>query len=422
MLNRRVLRVRVLQFLYSYYSLLKFNDEPKQLKGDFVRKISNSLQEINKYYYKYLSIAIFLSDVNNEKREIAKSEKIKKSESRFNLSGNKVIDFLRKNKQFIDNLIRYDISWSSKSEEIRNWYNLILGEEITKNYLLLSNPDFNDDFEYVKKLVNKILFKNEDIILYFENQNIHWSDDRLIIRSMIKKTIESLNSPNFNTFAFANLSEDIKDDINFASSLFDSTVDNTSEYDEYIIKNSKNWKLDRISLMDKSILRMGIDEMIHFPNIPIKVTMNECIDIAKDYSTPKSGLFINGVLDVISLNLQKKGIIKKSGKGLIDNNNNIMSKNSTNSLISLLLGLIVGGVLGVLFAPDKGNNTRDRLNFRLNKYKRKLEDLIDDIVDEKDDIKSEAKENSNKVVNDAKTKAEKLLKDVDGILSKIKEN
>ena len=319
MLNRRVLRVRVLQFLYSYYSLLKFNDEPKQLKGDFVRKISNSLQEINKYYYKYLSIAIFLSDVNNEKREIAKSEKIKKSESRFNLSQNKVIDFLRKNKQFIDNLIRYDISWSSKSEEIRNWYNLILGEEITKNYLLLSNPDFNDDFEYVKKLVNKILFKNEDIILYFENQNIHWSDDRLIIRSMIKKTIESLNSPNFNTFAFANLSEDIKDDINFASSLFDSTVDNTSEYDEYIIKNSKNWKLDRISLMDKSILRMGIDEMIHFPNIPIKVTMNECIDIAKDYSTPKSGLFINGVLDVISLNLQKKGIIKKSGKGLIDN-------------------------------------------------------------------------------------------------------
>jgi N utilization substance protein B len=177
----------------------------------------------------------------------------------------------------------------------------------------------NDDFEYLKKLLNKVLFKNQDINMYFENENIHWSDDRLIIRSMIKKTIESLNSPNFNTFAFANLSNDIKDDINFASSLFDSTVDNTSEYDEYIIKNSKNWKLDRISLMDKSILRMGIDEMVNFPNIPIKVTMNECIDIAKDYSTPKSGLFINGVLDVISLNLQKKGIIKKSGKGLIDN-------------------------------------------------------------------------------------------------------
>mgnify|MGYP006162151475 CR=1 FL=1 len=319
MLNRRVLRVRVLQFLYSYYSLIKFNDKAEELKGNFLRKISNSLQKIDNYYYKYLSIAILFSDINLEKRKIAKSEKIKKSESRFNLSQNKVIDFLRKNKQFIDNLIKYNVSWSSKSEEIRNWYNLIIGEEITKNYLLLNKPDLNDDFEYIKKLLNKILFKNQDINEYFENENIHWSDDRLIIRSMIKKTIESLNSPNFNTFAFANLSDDIKGDINFASSLFDSTVDNTSEYDEYIIKNSKNWKLDRISLMDKSILRMGIDEMVHFPNIPVKVTMNECIDIAKDYSTPKSGLFINGILDVISLNLQKKGIIKKSGKGLIDN-------------------------------------------------------------------------------------------------------
>jgi len=99
-----------------------------------------------------------------------------------------------------------------------------------------------------------------------------------------------------------------------------------------------------------------------------------------------------------------------------------MSKNSTNSFISLLVGLILGGILGILFAPDKGNNTRDRLSFRLNRYKRKLENLIDDIIDEKDDINSEAKINSEKVVTKAKNKAEKLLKDVDGILSKIKEN
>ena len=99
-----------------------------------------------------------------------------------------------------------------------------------------------------------------------------------------------------------------------------------------------------------------------------------------------------------------------------------MSKNSTNSFISLIVGLIIGGVLGILFAPDKGNNTRDRLTYRLNKYKRKLEELLDEIIDEKGSINSEAKTKSEKVVNNAKTKAEKLLKDVDGILSKIKEN
>ena len=319
MLNRRVLRVRVLQYLYSYYSLIKFSDKPEQLKPDFIRNLSTSLQEINKYYYKLLSLPIILSDINAEKKEIAKSEKIKKSPSRFNFSENIAIDFLRRNKKLIDNLNRFQINWNAKTSEIRNWYNFVVDNEITKDYFLLNNPKFKDDFDYLKKLTNKILFKNEDINQFFEIDNIHWYDDRIIIRSMIKKTIESLNSPNFNTFAFANLSEDIKDDINFASSLFESIIDHTSEYDEYITKNSKNWKIDRISLMDKSILRMGIGEMVNFSNIPIKVTMNECIDIAKNYSTPKSGLFINGVLDVISLNLQKKGIINKSGKGLIDN-------------------------------------------------------------------------------------------------------
>ena len=103
-------------------------------------------------------------------------------------------------------------------------------------------------------------------------------------------------------------------------------------------------------------------------------------------------------------------------------NSDIMSKNSTNSFISLLVGLMLGGILGILFAPDKGNNTRDRLSFRLDRYKRKLENLIDDIIDEKDNTNSEAKINSEKVVNKAKSKAEKLLKDVDEILSKIKEN
>ena len=244
---------------------------------------------------------------------------IKKSLSRFNFSENVAIDFLRRNKKLIDNLNRFKIDWNAKTPEIRNWYNFVLDNEITKDYSLLNNPKFKDDFDYLKKLINKILFKNEDINQFFEIENIHWYDDRIIIRSMIKKTIESLNSSNFNTFAFANLSEDIKNDINFAGSLFESIIDHTSEYDEYIIKHSKNWKIDRISLMDKSILRMGIGEMVNFSNIPIKVTMNECIDIAKNYSTPKSGLFINGVLDVISLNLQKKGIINKSGKGLIDN-------------------------------------------------------------------------------------------------------
>ena len=136
---------------------------------------------------------------------------------------------------------------------------------------------------------------------------------------MIKKTLKTLNSSNFNTFATASLSEDIKDDVKFACSLFDFVIDNSNEYDEYISKFAKNWDFNRISLMDRTILRMGIGEMTNFSNIPLKVSINECIDIAKNYSTPKSGKFINGLLDVISLNLLKEDKIIKTGKGLIDN-------------------------------------------------------------------------------------------------------
>jgi N utilization substance protein B len=168
-------------------------------------------------------------------------------------------------------------------------------------------------------LIVKFLFKNNDIQKSFEEENIFWNEDFLIIKSMIKKTLKTLNSSNFNTFATASLSEDIKDDIKFACSLFDCVIDNSTEYDGHISKYAKNWDIERISLMDRTILRMGIGEMVNFSNIPVKVSINECIDIAKNYSSPKSGKFINGLLDVISLNLLKEKKIIKTGKGLIDN-------------------------------------------------------------------------------------------------------
>ena len=136
----------------------------------------------------------------------------------------------------------------------------------------------------------KFFFKNNDIQKSFEEENIFWNEDFLIIKSMIKKTLKTLNSSNFNTFATASLSEDIKDDIKFACSLFDCVIDNSTEYDGHISKYAKNWDIERISLMDRTILRMGIGEMVNFSNIPVKVSINECIDIAKNYS-PQLELF-----------------------------------------------------------------------------------------------------------------------------------
>ena len=319
MINRRSLRVKVLQLLFSYYNQVVYKEDKKKLQLEISKQLHQSILDIEKPYFEVISLLIVLKNINEEKKQIAKKELIKKSTSRFNLSGNRIINFLEKNTQIIDGLIKHKNGWNTKTEKIRNWYNVLLQEEFYKNYVTIEKPKFEEDFDFLQNLIVKFLFKNNDIQKSFEEENIFWNEDFLIIKSMIKKTLKTLNSSNFNTFATASLSEDIKDDIKFACSLFDCVIDNSTEYDGHISKYAKNWDIERISLMDRTILRMGIGEMVNFRNIPVKVSINECIDIAKNYSSPKSGKFINGLLDVISLNLLKEKKIIKTGKGLIDN-------------------------------------------------------------------------------------------------------
>tara|TARA_Y100001970_G_scaffold46058_1_gene57919 strand:+ start:827 stop:1789 length:963 start_codon:yes stop_codon:yes gene_type:complete len=319
MLNRRFLRVKVLQQLFSYYSQSIHTEDHNKLQRDVSLELVKSITNVEKYFFDIISSVIVFADINLEKKEIAKSERIKKSKSRFNLSQNLIIKFLRKDKLIIDSLIKHKNRWNTKEEHLRDWYGIMLNEDFYKNYIDIGEPSVKDDFNFIENLILKFLIKNEVIRKYFDESNLYWNEDRYIISSMLKKTVKSLNSPNFNTFAVASLSEDIDEDLNFASSLFDAVTKNTHEYDRYIDKYAKNWELERISMIDISILRMGIGEMISFKNIPTKVTINECIDIAKSFSSNKSGNFVNGLLDVISLNLLNAGVISKTGKGLIDN-------------------------------------------------------------------------------------------------------
>lgn len=319
MLNRRNLRVKVLQLLYSYYNQSEYSSDLEELQRNLSKELSLSIKNIDKYFYDILSVVIVFMDINLEKKEIAKVEKIKKSPSRFNLSQNPIIKFIKSNSSIIDGLISHNNKWDKKWDHLRDWYKILTEEEFYKDYISIENSNFEEDYSFFKTLILSFIIKNEEINKFFEKKDIYWHQDKIIIRSMLKKTIQSLNSTNFNTFAIASLSDDIEEDITFACSLFENVTHNTQEYDAYIKKYAKNWDIDRISLMDKSIIRMGIGEMVYFNNIPVKVTINECIDIAKDFSSPKSGNFVNGLLDVISLNLQKSKKINKTGKGLIDN-------------------------------------------------------------------------------------------------------
>jgi transcription antitermination factor NusB len=154
---------------------------------------------------------------------------------------------------------------------------------------------------------------------YFAENDLNWAEDNKIIQSMVQKTIKSISSMDDAQFELISLSRNWEDDKAFFQELLKKTIENDKEYEAYIAEKAKNWDMSRLALIDKAILKMAICEMITFYSIPVKVTINEYIELAKTYSTPKSKQFVNGLLDAISQNLIERKIIKKSGRGLMDN-------------------------------------------------------------------------------------------------------
>ncbi|HCZ35783.1 MAG TPA: transcription antitermination factor NusB, partial [Cytophagales bacterium] len=146
--------------------------------------------------------------------------------------------------------------------------------------------------------------------------DIRWAEDREIIKSLVDKTIKSFEG---NQVTLQKLSLDWEDDKLFVNKLFTNTIELDEKYKQLIAQNTRNWEVDRLPLTDRVILEMALAEMVSFPNIPVKVTINEYIELTKEYSTPKSRQFINGILDVMSKAMKDSGAIKKSGRGLIDN-------------------------------------------------------------------------------------------------------
>ncbi len=314
MLNRRSIRIKVLQHIYSFGHNVRLIEDVESLKSNTLVNLRNSITNIDTYYIRVIVIALNFQEIENKKKALNK-----KNQLTFNLSQNKILELLKKKAAINNEMVSFNSTLSSELELFKDWYKLLKREAFFQAYYKKDNPSIEEDIEFIKDLIFTFILKNEDINSFFESRNIYWDIDKQIIRSMLKKSLGSLNSSDFNTFAVASLSDNIKEDIEFASSLFDLVVSNTDKYDSYVKKFVKNWDIDRISRMDLSIIRLGIGEMTSFKDIPVKVTINECIDLAKDFSSPKSGKFVNGLLDVISLNLQEIGQIKKTGKGLIDN-------------------------------------------------------------------------------------------------------
>ncbi len=282
----------------------------KSIKKDQVFLSKNILLEMEKLsatYHSVIALILAFADLAAAEKKVDHG----------NFSHHEWIKAWRQNEELKKTIIKESAGWETRMDKVRGWFRDIVKEDSAyKKFIAEKKPDEEAQKAFVKHLTRKIILGSGAINDYFEEQNIRWAEDKDIIKSMMDKTIKSFAN---GKTTLQKVSLNWEDDQDFIDKLFNNTIGLEPQYKELIAKNTRNWEVDRLPLTDRVILEMAITEMINFPNIPVKVTINEYIELSKEYSTPKSRQFINGILDVISKSMKESGAVKKSGRGLIDN-------------------------------------------------------------------------------------------------------
>lgn len=314
MLNRRHIRVKVLQAIYAHFQT---GDEKLETEE------KNLLQSMERIYDLYLYQLAFLVDLMNEaykEREEARSKYFPSEDDLkpdTNFTRSRAVLAITKSETLLKLLKEKKISWSINSDQLNKIFRRIRNTEEYKKYFRLPQTTLEDDIEFVLFIYKNYVFDNEFVEGYYEELNIHWYDDIFVVNPAVSKTIKNIQEDK--EVELLPLYKDKEEDTEFAVELFRKVIRHSDEYEEWIKNKAQNWELERIAVMDIMLMKMAIAEVLNFENVPIKVSLNEYIELAKSFSTPKSSVFINGILDKLVADLKDKGLVKKSGRGLIDN-------------------------------------------------------------------------------------------------------
>lgn len=315
MLNRRHLRVKVLQTLYSY----SLSDD-KQLKS-FEKALFKSVEEVDEMYIWTLNLLdevaeYVLMDAESRAAKFLPTEKDKLLTTKLNT--NTFIESLRQNRTYLERVKKYKVSWDFDPEIVRSIFAQLKDTEQYLNYLALEDRSIYAEKDIIKYIFKSIILKSVDIEQVFEDKFINWMVDKEVLQALIAKTFKNFSSEIPSQNKLADLTPNREEDESFIRELLRNVIRNSEEYQQMIVAKTKNWEADRISLMDILLMRMAIAELLSFPSIPVKVTINEYIELSKMFSTQKSNVFINGILDKILADLTKEGRINKKGRGLIE--------------------------------------------------------------------------------------------------------
>lgn len=317
MVSRRLLRIKVLQICYAYFKA------SEQSINQAEKELFFSIQKSYDLYHYLLLLILDIADFAQSRIDLAKQKRIPTSEDlnpNTKFIDNRLIKTLSENQDLKKYLNDQKLSWVNHPELIKNLYNFIRESEVYTKYMNSGVNGFNEDKKFISDLYSKVIINYEPLYQILEEQSIFWNDDIEFVIGMIIKTIRSFKASNNGEEKLMPLFKN-EEDRDFVKRLFRKSILNHKEYEGLISKYIKNWDVERVAFMDIVVMSLAVTEMVEFSEIPIKVSLDEYIEIAKFYSTQKSNVFINGILDRLVEHLKKEGKIKKVGRGLIGDSN-----------------------------------------------------------------------------------------------------
>lgn len=308
MINRVLIRLKVVQIIYVYYQNGGKNLDTAEKELFF---------SLSKAYDLYNYLLLLMVEVTRyaSKRLDAAKHKLAPTKEDLNPNtkfvDNRFIAQLEVNRQLNEFASTQKKTWENETDFVKGFYEQILQSDIYKEYMASETSSYEEDRELWRKIYKRIVFNNEKLDAVLEDQSLYWNDDKEIVDTFVLKTIKRFDPKNGDK---QELLPEFKDeeDQDFARRLFRRSILNADYYRHLISENSKNWGLDRVAVMDVIIMQIALAEILSFPNIPINVSLNEYVEIAKLYSTPKSGGFINGTLDGIVNQLKKENKLTKN--------------------------------------------------------------------------------------------------------------
>lgn len=306
MINRKLIRVKIVQLTYAYYQNGHHNMDTAE------KELLFSLSKAYDLYNYLLGLIVAITQEERRRVDIAtrraEREGTETPSQRF--AFNKFATQLEENKQL--NLFMEDkkMSWENDVEAVRKLCDQIERSPLYQEYMMSDAEDYETDRELWRRIYRTLIQGNEDLDAILEEKSLYWNDDKEIVDTYVLKTIKRFDPANKADQELLPEYDDTEDR-EYALKLFRSTILNADTYQRYMSETSRNWNFSRLAYMDVVLMQIAIAEMLTFPNIPISVTINEYVDLAKLYSTPKSGGYINGMLDAIARHLVDTGRLLK---------------------------------------------------------------------------------------------------------------